>query len=124
MTKFRIKCEYSQSGSFCPERRCPLENKGYNDALEIWAWIGRACKASSPEPSPGGGYDPELGMLRKCRINSLFDEGQIVLYWLLGNKGRMTPQLCAELIRGERRFKQMRRKERQERKEELANEGL
>jgi len=105
--RVNIKCPWSRSGSFCPERRCPLDNKRYNDALDLWALTGRTPRALNPEPSPGGGYDPEMMMLRKCRINNLFNDSQMVLDWILDGKSRMTTAVCKELIEGERRYSDM-----------------
>lgn len=101
----QTKCPWSQSGMLCVEDRCPLSNGRFKADLDKWALIGRTPRALSPEPSPGGGYDAEWGMLRKCRINSLFQDGQIVLDWMLGE--RMHKGICRELIEAERRYKDM-----------------
>jgi len=66
-----------------------------------------------PNPSPGGGFDAEWGMLRKCRIATLFrdkenpdsSDDQLILDFII--EGRMTTQTCRALVRGERAFRDM-----------------
>ena len=99
------KCPWSRSGNACLVRRCPLSNKRFTKELDKWALIGRAPKALNPEPSPGGGYDAEWQMLRKARIAMLFEDDQLILDWM--NTGNMSGQTCKELVRGERKFRDM-----------------
>ena len=93
----------------CLNHQCPLKNKAFASALDKWALLGRTPKALNPEPSPGGSYNPEWSMLKKCRIALLFKDDGIVLDYIMS--GKMTKAICKELVSGERKFKAMRWRE-------------
>jgi hypothetical protein len=104
------RCPWARKGTACYVRRCPLNNRKFRTELDKWALVGRTPRALNPEPSPGGGYDSEMAMLRKCRIARLFEDDQLVLDWI--DRGKMTKFVCAELVRGERKYRDMIREER------------
>ncbi len=101
------KCSWSQSGSACHSKHCPLKNKRFSGALDRWALLGRAPKGKSMFPSIGGGADPEWQMLKKARIARLFKDDQLILDFITNNKPTMSKELCAELVRGEQAFRSM-----------------
>lgn len=86
-------------------KRCPLSNKRFNDDLDKWALSGRTPGFNSFSPSIGDGYNWEIAALSKCRISRLFDDDDLVLDWM--NTGNMSKAVCAELIKGERKYRDM-----------------
>lgn len=114
------KCDWNPS-MVCRHPRCPMANAVFVWEIERWA-IGHDGVGLAYDPVYGSGKGRksnavEAQMLKRARINNLFDEGKMVLDYL--HNGGMTPEICRELMRGERRYRDMAKREWMERHGEI-----